>query len=117
LEHYEAEGSEAVRKRFADLLDRVLTCLETGRAEPIIDWAARVGRERFTGGYDLFEVQTAMNVLEEVLWRSVMSSLGPRDLGNALGMANSILGMAKDKLAREYVSLSLNGQAAAVKAG
>jgi hypothetical protein len=111
LEHYEAEGVEAAQKRLADLLDQVLICLETGRADAIIDWAARVGRERFTLGYDLFEVQTAMNVLEEALWRRIMSSLGPKDLGHGLGMANSILGMAKDKLAREYMSLSVNREA------
>ncbi len=117
LEHYEAEGIEAAQRRLADLLDQVLICLETGRADAIIDWAARVGRERYEKGYDLFELQTAMNVLEEALWRRVMSSLGPLDLGHALGMANSILGMAKDKLAREYVTLSLNKEAAAASAG
>lgn len=106
LEHYEAEGLETARQRLADLLDRTLICLESGRAEPIIDWASGVGRERFAGGYDLFEVQTAINVLEEALWRRVMSSVGPSDIAHALGMANAILGMAKDKLAREYVSLS-----------
>jgi malate dehydrogenase (oxaloacetate-decarboxylating) len=108
LEHYEAEGLQAAKERLADFLDRVLICLETGRAETIVDWATRVGRERYAGGYDLFEVQTAINVLEEALWRRVMASMGPRDLGHALGLANTILGMAKDKLAREYVSLSLS---------
>jgi len=114
LEHYEAEGLQAAKERLADLLDRVLICLETGRADTIVDWAARVGHERYAGGYDLFEVQTAINVLEEALWRRIMASIGPRDLGHALGLANTILGMAKDKLSREYVSLSLNRDKAAM---
>jgi malate dehydrogenase (oxaloacetate-decarboxylating) len=117
LEHYEAEGIDAAQRRLADLLDQILFCLETGRADAIIDWAARVGHERFAVGYDLFEIQTAINVLEEALWRRVMSSLGPQDLGHALGMANSILGMAKDKLAREYVALSSNTDSASSIAG
>ena len=106
LEHYEEEGLDAASERVAVLFDRTLTCLETGRAEPIIDWAARVGRQRFAAGYDLFEVQTAINVVEEAIWRRVLSSVGPGDLAHALGLAGALLGMAKDKLAREYVSLA-----------
>lgn len=117
LEHYEAEGLETAGERLTELLNRTLRCLETGRADSIVDWATRVSRERFDGGYDLFEVQTAINVLEEALWRRVMSSVGPNDLAHALGMANSILGMAKDKLAREYVSLSLRGGVSKASAG
>ncbi|MCP4574136.1 MAG: NAD-dependent malic enzyme [bacterium] len=106
LEHYEAQGLDAVRQRLSDLLERTLTCLETGRAEPIVEWATKVGRERFVEGFDLFEVQTSINVLEEVIWRRVLAAVGPNDLAHALGLANAILGMAKDKLAREYVALA-----------
>jgi hypothetical protein len=106
LAHYEAEGVPAARARLSALLDETLRCLEEGRADPIIEWATRVGRERFSAGYDLFEVQTSINVLEEALWRRVLSSLGPEELAHALGLVNAILGMAKDKIARTYVALS-----------
>lgn len=105
LQHYEEDGLQATRDRLALLLDRTLTCLETGRAEPIMDWAIRVGLERFSAGFDLFEVQTSINVMEEAIWRRVLSSMGPGDLAHALGLVNALLSMAKDKVAREYVAL------------
>jgi hypothetical protein len=108
LVHYEEEGVHTAQERLSTLLEQTLICLDTRRADPIIDWAQRVGNERFTAGYDLFEVQTAINVLEEALWKRILSSVGPEDLAHALGLINAIFSMAKDTLARTYVSLATN---------
>jgi hypothetical protein len=108
LQHYEEEGIQAAKERLTTLLDETLSCLDARRADPIIDWATRVGHERFAAGYDLFEVQTAINVLEEALWKRILSSVGPDDLAHALGLINAILSTAKDTLARTYVSLATN---------
>jgi hypothetical protein len=109
LKHYESDGLDTTRGRFRDLLERTLMCLETRRAEPIVEWAVRVGRERFAAGYDLFEVQTSINVFEEALWRQVLAASGPEDLAHALGLASAVLGMARDRLAREYLTLATTG--------
>ena len=106
LAHYEAEGIDTTRLRLSKLLSRTLSCLEDHRAEPIVDWADQVGRERFEAGYDLLEVQTAINVLEEALWKRILSSVGPENIAHSLGLVNAIFGMAKDNLARTYVSLA-----------
>ena len=111
LEHYEEEGLQAANERLTTLLEQALSCLDAGRANPIVDWATRVGQERFAAGYDLFEVQTAINVLEEALWKRILSSVGPEDLAHALGLINAILSLAKDTLARTYVSLATNREA------
>ncbi len=111
LRHYEEEGIDAAHERLTTLLDQTLRCLEAHRADPIIDWATRIGHDRFAAGYDLFEVQTAINVLEEALWKRILSSVGPEDLAHALGLINAILSMAKDTLARTYVSLTTNREA------
>ena len=110
LAHYEADGYGTARQRLSDLLDLTLRCIEEGRADPIVDYATRVGGERFAAGYDLCEVQIAINVLEEVLWKRILSSVGPEELAHALGLVNAILGMAKDTLARTYVSLATEQQ-------
>ena len=106
LEHYEAEGLGTLHGRIRTLFDSMLQCLDSCHAEAILDWADRVGRERYGAGYDLLELQTGINALEEALWRRVLSSTGPEDLAHSLGLINAILGMAKDKLARTYVSLA-----------
>jgi len=82
----------------------------------MIEHAEQIARERYTSGYDLFEVQTAINVIEESLWKRILSSVEPVELAHALGMVNAIFGMSKDVLARTYVSLATqpdsHGQAA-----
>jgi malate dehydrogenase (oxaloacetate-decarboxylating) len=110
LKHYESDGLDAARQRLRDLLERTLMCLETRKADPIVEWAVRVGRERFAAGYDLFEVQTSINVFEEALWRQVLTAAGPDDLAHALGLASAVLGMARDRLAREYLTLATDGR-------
>lgn len=114
LEHYEAEGLEALHERIRTLFDSTLRCLETCSADAIVDWADRVGKERYSAGYDLLELQTVTNALEEALWERILSSTGPENLAHALGLVNAILGMAKDTLARTYVSLATRGEAPAV---
>jgi hypothetical protein len=106
LKHYEAESRSTVRERLATLLDLTLQCLSCGRADPMIDYTTRVARERFAGGYDLLEVQTSMNVMEESLWKRILCSMEPVEVAHALGLVSTILGMGKDALARAYVSLA-----------
>jgi DNA-binding phage protein len=74
----------------------------------MIEHAEQIARERHAAGYDLFEVQTAINVIEEALWKRILSSVEPDELAHALGMVNAIFGMSKDVLARTYVSLATN---------
>ncbi|HEC03671.1 MAG TPA: NAD-dependent malic enzyme [Phycisphaerales bacterium] len=105
LQHYEADGLQVAKDRLATLLDRTLVCLETGRAEPLIDWAERTSRERHSSGFDLFEVQTSINVIEEAIWQIILSSVKSDELAHSLGLANTLLSMAKDKLAQEYIKL------------
>jgi hypothetical protein len=106
LEHYDAAGLPTVRQRLATLLDVVLSCLEAGEADEIVAYMTRVGRERFSAGYDLLEVQTSANVMEETLWRRIPSLVDPAEVPRALGLVNGLFGTAKDALARTYVSLA-----------
>ena len=66
----------------------------------------RVGRERFSAGYDLLEVQTSANVMEETLWRRIPSLVAPAEVPRALGLVSSPFSAGKDSLARTYVALA-----------
>jgi hypothetical protein len=107
LEHYEKDGLAAMRQRLNALLDVTLKCLSTGEADPIVNHTTTIARERFSAGYDLLEVQTSINILEEVLWRRILSSIPPEELAHALGLVSGLLGLGKDALARAYVALAL----------
>jgi len=106
LEHYDAAGLPTVRQRLTTMLNVALSCLEAGEADEIITYMTRVGRERFSAGYDLLEVQTSANVMEEALWRRIPSLVAPPEVPRALGLVSSLFSAGKDALARTYVSLA-----------
>lgn len=63
-----------------------------------------MANDRHAGGYPLIEVQTVINVLEEVIWRSVMTHVPAEEQGYALGLVSTVLGAVKDSLARGYLA-------------
>ena len=73
---------------------------------PALDYAQQVAEERFAAGVGIAEVQTAFNVLEEVLWRRVVATANPDQLADAIGLLSTVLGTGKDNLARTYVALA-----------
>lgn len=110
-QHYESAGSEAVRDRLEVLYDHLLQALEQRDLGAMLAYAEHVAEERFNAGYDLAEVQTAFNALEEATWSCIFAELEPAQLAEALGLVSTILGAAKDALARKYVSLATNAHA------
>jgi hypothetical protein len=109
--HYGAAGAEEVRKRLETLFDRMHEALEAKNLGPMLAYAQQVAHERFSAGYDLSEVQTAFNALEEATWSRVFAELEPAQFAETLGLVSTVLGAAKDALAREYVSLATNAHA------
>jgi RsbT co-antagonist protein rsbRD N-terminal domain len=109
--HYESAGASEVRQRLGALYDHLLDALRSRDLGPIVAYAEQVARERFNAGYDLSEVQTAFNALEEATWSRVFAELQPTQFAEALGLVSTILGAAKDALARNYVSLATNTHA------
>jgi hypothetical protein len=109
--HYESAGASEVRQRLEALYDHVLDALRSRDLGPIVAHAEQVAEERFNAGYDLSEVQTAFNTLEEATWSRIFAELQPPQFAEALGFVSTILGAAKDALARKYVSLATHARA------
>jgi hypothetical protein len=103
---YESAGPDETRRRVEALYDEVLEAVGSRDLAGIVDYARRLAAERFQSGYDLSEVQVAFNALEEATWSTLCAELPPERLALSLGLVGTILGAAKDALAREYVSLA-----------
>jgi hypothetical protein len=73
---------------------------------PICEYAEEVAKERFSAGFEISEVQTAFNVLEEAIWHVVIGRLPTENLVEATGLIGTVLGAGKDTLARTWVSLA-----------
>ncbi|MDR3682929.1 MAG: hypothetical protein P4L11_04290 [Geothrix sp.] len=106
LQGYEKAGPDLLRQRLGVLLDLVINAVLERNLTPIITHANTVATERFEAGVDLSEVQTAFNVLEEAIWLRILKKLPPAKQAEALGLVGTVLGTAKDALARQYVSMA-----------
>ena len=106
LKHYQYEIPDEVQQRLRNLYELILECLEKKNLAPIINFSKEIAQERFNSGYDLYEVQTVFNIIEEIIWQQILKNLSSEDLTEALGMMSTILGAGKDSLARTYVSLA-----------
>ena len=104
--HYDAAGPDETRRRLEALYDQLLTAVSSRDLSGIVGYARQLAAERFSSGYDLTEVQGAFNALEEAAWSRLCADLQPEQLEVSLGVVSTVLGAAKDALAREYVSLA-----------
>lgn len=77
----------------------------------MVQYTERIARQRYLTGFELFEVQTAFNVLEEVIWKRIISQMNPNDVAEAIRLVSTILGAGKDTLARTYVALAARAKA------
>jgi len=104
--HYQSADQGEVRRRIEVLFDHVADSLASHDLGSLVSYAESVAEERFNGGYDLSEVQTAFNALEESIWTRAVATLEPGQLAETLGLVSTALGCGKDALARKYVSLA-----------
>jgi hypothetical protein len=111
LQHYEAEGIDKGQERLMRLYELTLECLQRKNAEPMRRYVTDLAKERYTSGFELFEVQTAFNVLEESIWKKMLAELDPPEFVHAIGLISTILGIGKDTLALAYVALATKAKA------
>jgi hypothetical protein len=106
LTHYDEAGLERNKQQLQMLYDLMVRCIKDRDLTAIVNYAEDLARERFSAGFDLHEVQTAFNVLEEAIWKQLIQDCAPSQLAEALGLISTVHGVGKDALARQYVSLA-----------
>ena len=111
LHSYEKAGGENTHHRLKALFTLTVRAAAERNLGPMIAHAEGIARERFESGFDLWEVQTAFNVLEEAIWVRILKELPPEGYAEALGLISTVLGVGKDTLARRYVSLASRSRA------
>jgi len=106
LPHYLELEAHDLEARLHELLDAVLTSLETERPLHFAEHAYHVASDRFHAGVRIEEVQTAFNALEAALWRRIASVVPTERVVHDLGAVGAVLGAGKDQLASRYVELA-----------
>lgn len=111
LKHYQASGGDWNRQRLQTLYQLSRDAIAGRNLIPLMGYMEQVAQERYQAGFDIHEVQTAVNVLEESMWRHIHLHIAPDSLAEAFGLVGTVLGGAKDALARAYVALASHRQA------
>ena len=104
--HYERAGEAFTRQALDELFTQVVDAIRSRDLGPLVGHAEHLATERFEHGFDVSEVQVAVNALELAMWRRVVSAVPPEDLAEGIGLLSTALGAAKDALTRTYVSLA-----------
>jgi hypothetical protein len=104
--HYELAGEAFTRQRLTDLFHLVVEAIATRQLASLSQHVDQIAIERFNHGFDISEVQTAFNALEEAMWRRVVLAEPPEELAEAIGLLSTVVGFGKDAVTRKYVSLA-----------
>jgi len=114
LKSYEQSGMERARQRLKALYVLTVRAVKERNLGPMVAHSETIASERYASGFDLWEVQTAFNVLEEAIWLRIIKELPPEKYAESLGLVSTVLGAGKDTLARTYVSLASKTKAPAL---
>ena len=106
LTHYESAGENVTRERLDELFSLVVSTVQTRDLARLSTFVEGLATDRFNEGFSLAEVQTAMNSLEEAMWHRIVDAVTTDELPEAIGLLSTVLGFAKDTLARTWVSLA-----------
>jgi hypothetical protein len=106
LEAYAAAGETFTRDGLETLYVKVIAAIRQRDVGDLDTYVAQLADQRFSSGFDVSDVQTAFNALEEVMWRLLIAEVPAEELAESIGLLSTVLGSGKDRLAREYVSLA-----------
>jgi hypothetical protein len=111
---YDAAAPDEVARRVERLYDELVAAVSTRDFRGIVAYARELASERFITGYDLADVQVAVNALEEEVWGALARRLAPERLERRLAVVSTVFGAAKDVIAREYLALAVRARAPVV---
>ncbi len=84
------------RRRLKALYGLIVACVREQRLMPITSFVRDIGNDRLPVGYDIGEMQAALNALEEVTWKVIIRDMKTANVAYSLGSINTVLGVAKD---------------------
>ena len=111
---YAGEDAQEKHHRLETLYGLIVESVDHRELGLLLAYTQKIARDRFNAAYDLSEVQTAFNVLEEATWRRIFEALPPEEWEESLGLVSTAFGAAKDALGREWVTLATTAHVASL---
>lgn len=106
LPHYEKFQKDGIHDRFSNLLQTLTNCIELNSCSDMLSFMNKLSDERFDLGFEPQEVQTAIDIFEESLWKNIRKYVDEDKQFAAMKLVTGILSKAKEELVGEYAMLS-----------
>lgn len=106
LPHYSKFRREEIHKKYSNLLLALTKCVETQKCDDMISYMDLISDERFASGFEEEEIQIALNIFEEALWKNIKKYMDANSQYASKKMVTTIVDKAKEVLLEEYVTLS-----------
>ena len=106
LPHYSKFRVEEINKKYSNLLLALAKCIENKKCDDMISYMDLISDERFASGFEAEEVQIALNIFEEALWKNIQKYVDPQNHYSAKKQVTGIIDKAKEELLDEFVTLS-----------
>ena len=106
LPHYSKFRAEEIHKKYSNLLLALAKCIENKACDDMIGYMDVISDERFASGFEAEEIQIALNIFEETLWKNIQKYVDPQIHYSSKKIVTSIIDKAKEELLNEYVTLS-----------
>ena len=102
LEHYKLLTTEQIKRKMLNLFHMLVKSIEVNSSEEMMEYMDKVSDKRHEAGYELQEVQSAINMLEEIMWEKVSKFVDDDLQISAIKQVTRLLSKAKIELADEY---------------
>lgn len=106
LPHYVDLSPGLIRFRILKLQQALIKCIENQSCDKLLEYMKTVAVERFNQHYDLYEILTVINILEESLWKRISEFVDDDEKYKAMKKVSYLFNAAKEKLISEYASLN-----------
>jgi hypothetical protein len=106
LIHYGNLKPELIRFRLSKLLEAFVKSVETSSIDEMTNFISKISDERYELGFELYEVQTVINILEESLWKKILIFVDEDKQISAMKQVSDILSKGKERLVNEYANIS-----------
>lgn len=98
-----AGGATTLALRLDAALGQAIQSLASHDLGPAIRFGESLAGERHAGGFQIAEVQDALDALEAASWSRLVAKLDPSQHARALADVSTVFGAMKDALGRRWV--------------
>lgn len=106
LPHYDLYRKDEITKNLSNFLLSLTKCIENNSPDEMINYMKLITDERYAEGFEAEELQIAINIFEESLWKAIYKNVDDDKQYSAMKQVCCILSKAKQEVLDDYAMLS-----------